>query len=290
VTASANEPAASIVIPAHNEAGVIGRLLESLPREIDGRPLEIVVGCNGCTDDTAKVARRFGAKVVEIATPSKIAALNAADEVTVAFPRLYVDADVVLTKKAVLDVIRTLSEGKVSYATLPCHLDLEGRPWTVRAYFDVWLRVMKLRVVDVGSGIYALSREGRARFGRFPNVIADDSFVRNLYTPTERLIVPTDPTIVEAPRTFRAVVRRRVRVVIGNMELAARRNRQSATASDEAVVPWWRAVVTRPTLIPAAAVYAIANTTAHFAARRQLASRRSIDWGRDDTTRPPAIQ
>jgi glycosyltransferase involved in cell wall biosynthesis len=288
VTESANEPAASIVIPAHNEAGVIGRLLESLPREIDGRPLEIVVVCNGCTDDTAKVARRFGAKVVEIATPSKIAALNAADEVTVAFPRLYVDADVVLTKKAVLNVIKTLSEGKVSYATLPCHLDLEGRPWTVRAYFDVWLRVMQLRVVDVGSGIYALSREGRARFDRFPNVIADDSFVRNLYTPTERLIVPTDPTIVEAPRTFQAVVRRRVRVVIGNMELAARRNRQP-TGRAEVVIAWWRAVITQPRLIPAAAVYAVANTTAYFAARRQLNSRRSIDWGRDNTTRPTSI-
>src|SRR5690349_20226188 len=90
---------ASIVIPAHNEASVLGRLLATLPADVDGRRLEVIVACNGCTDNTAAIAREWGATVVDVTTASKIAALNAADEVAVTFPRLYVDADVVLTPK-----------------------------------------------------------------------------------------------------------------------------------------------------------------------------------------------
>ncbi len=50
---------------------------------------------NGCTDRTAEVARSFGGvRVVEIDTPSKTAALNAADEIATGDVRVYMDADV----------------------------------------------------------------------------------------------------------------------------------------------------------------------------------------------------
>jgi len=283
-------PVASIVIPAHNEASVIERLLDSLPTEVGGRGLEVIVACNGCTDDTAEIARRRGLKVVDIETPSKIAALNAADEIATAFPRLYIDADVVLTPKTVTDLIRTLGEPGVLCAAPPYRLQLDGRPWTVRAYFSVWLQVMRVRAGYVGSGVYSVSEQGRKRFGKFPNVIADDTFVRNLFTRDERRIVDTDPTLVEAPFTLRALFRRKVRVTIGNMELRARAGDQPAAAAAEVGIPWWRVVLGRPTLIPAGVVYAFVNAAAHYAAHRQLRRKGSIDWARDGTTRStPAV-
>jgi glycosyltransferase involved in cell wall biosynthesis len=66
----------SVVVAAHNEAAVIDRCLASLVAP----GVQVIVAANGCTDDTAAIARRTpGVEVVELATPSKIAALNAGD-------------------------------------------------------------------------------------------------------------------------------------------------------------------------------------------------------------------
>ena len=77
---------ASVVVPAHNEEAVIGRLLTSLAEGLDGARLEIVVACNGCTDRTADITRDHGAEVVEVDELSKIAALNAGDAAARAYP------------------------------------------------------------------------------------------------------------------------------------------------------------------------------------------------------------
>jgi 1,2-diacylglycerol 3-beta-glucosyltransferase len=55
----------AIVIPAHNEAGVIRRCVESLQAQTFDRGLyEIVVIADNCTDDTAAVAASAGATVL----------------------------------------------------------------------------------------------------------------------------------------------------------------------------------------------------------------------------------
>ncbi|MYT19449.1 glycosyltransferase, partial [Streptomyces sp. SID7760] len=79
----------SIVIPAHNEGRVIGRLLDALLADAPASGPDIVVVCNGCTDDTAAVAGARGprVRVVEIPTPSKHTALRVGDEHARGFPR-----------------------------------------------------------------------------------------------------------------------------------------------------------------------------------------------------------
>ena len=243
------------------------------------------MACNGCTDNTADVARIHGAAVIEVEAPSKISALNAGDDAAVAFPRLYVDADVVLTSKTITDLIQALSEPGTLCVAPPYQLELAGRPWAVRAYFSVWLRLMALRNGHVGSGVYAVSERGRARFGRFPNVIADDTFVRNLYNRTERRVISTDPTIVQAPLTLRALLRRRIRVNIGNLQLSAHPEYRALPGSVEAVIPWWRVVIASPQLMPASIIYAAVNSVAHIAAHRQVKGNGPVDWARDNTTR-----
>ena len=63
-------PRMSVVIPAHDEEAVIGRLLSALTGHPRSAELELVVAANGCTDGTVDVARSFGASVtvVEVAS------------------------------------------------------------------------------------------------------------------------------------------------------------------------------------------------------------------------------
>src|SRR5437899_623595 len=93
----------SIIIPAHNEAGVIEATLGSLLGCHLDRPMQIIVVANGCGDDTATRARAFaqssqGAiEVLEIPIGGKINALNAGDRAAKYFPRAFLDADIQLS-------------------------------------------------------------------------------------------------------------------------------------------------------------------------------------------------
>src|SRR5688572_10876558 len=164
---------ASVVIPAHNEAGVIADLLRALREGVEPGDLEIVVACNGCTDDTAAIARDHGAVVVEVPEASKTAALNAADAVATTFPRAYVDADVVIPGRAIVCIAKHLSRAGVLFASPPVEVDVRGRPWPVRAFFEVWQRTPYVRERQIGSGVLVFSSAGRARFDEFPDVVAD---------------------------------------------------------------------------------------------------------------------
>lgn len=61
---------ACILVPAHNEAGILGETLERLVPVLPDHVRVLVVADN-CTDETAEVARTFGVAVVERHDPSK---------------------------------------------------------------------------------------------------------------------------------------------------------------------------------------------------------------------------
>ncbi|MFD5540872.1 glycosyltransferase family 2 protein, partial [Streptomyces sp. NPDC127079] len=165
----------SIVIPAHNEARVIGRLLDSLLA--DSPPGEagkagdraddpdIVVVCNGCTDETAKIAAARGprVRVVLFPVPSKHAAMRAGDDHARGFPRLYVDADVVITGAGVRALAEPLEDGTSGIlATAPDRrIPLASCAWRVRAYYQVWQRLPAVRDGLFGRGGGAGGRAGR---------------------------------------------------------------------------------------------------------------------------------
>src|SRR5512142_3102283 len=91
-------PTAGVVIPAHNEAAVIGRCLTRLLADAQPGEFEVVVACNGCTDDTASVASDAapGVRVLRLDKASKSLALQAGDDAASVLPRLYLDADIEL--------------------------------------------------------------------------------------------------------------------------------------------------------------------------------------------------
>jgi glycosyltransferase involved in cell wall biosynthesis len=110
----------SFVIPAHNEAALIGRTLAAVhdSARAVGEPYEVVVADDASTDGTAALARDHGARVVavnhrRIAATRNAGARQAAGEVL-----FFVDADTVVTARAVRAATRALRRGAVGGGAL----------------------------------------------------------------------------------------------------------------------------------------------------------------------------
>src|SRR4051794_38339182 len=135
----------SVIIPAHDEAHVIGRCLSRLLDDARPGELEVIVVCNGCRDRTAEIASRFaGVIVLEGAIASKTAALNMGDEAASAFPRLYLDADVQLTIHDVRALADPLRAGELATSPVP-RMDFSLSNWAVRAFYRLWLGLPYVR-------------------------------------------------------------------------------------------------------------------------------------------------
>lgn len=216
---SGGGPAASVVIPAHDEEAVIGRCLATLLDDAANGELEVVVVANGCSDRTAEVARTFApsVRVIEIPIASKTAALNAGDLVATTFPRLYVDADVEISSASVRCVLETL--GATTFCSAPRMVaDLRGTSWFARWFNQAYASLPYMADDLVGGGVYALTEVGRRRFDTFPDLTADDLFVRNLFSDEERRTAPCGEFVVRPPRTLQGLLAVRRRTYRGNAE------------------------------------------------------------------------
>ena len=203
----ARDPVASVIIPAHNEAEVIGRCLDALFAGIEPAEMEVIVVCNGCADDTAALARSSGhpVRVIELQTASKVSALREGDMAARTFPRLYLDADVVLSGSSARKVAERLNAGAVA-ARPPVVYSSSQSSAPVRRYFRARSQMPSLLGSLWGAGVYGLSAAGRGRFGDFPDVTADDLWVNLLFELDEVEIVDCEPVVVSVPRRTRDLV------------------------------------------------------------------------------------
>src|SRR6185312_6038650 len=111
-------------------------------------------------------------RVVEIPTASKTAALNAADSMASYYPRIYLDADIVVSPRLVRALGEALSAPGVHGAVPRPEMDLAASSWPVRAFYRINSRLPVFRGRLFGRGVIAISKDARARFGAFPEIIA----------------------------------------------------------------------------------------------------------------------
>ena len=209
-----------MIVPAYNEAAVIKRTLAPLSRAAVDGFIELVVVCNGCTDDTAEFARSVpGVRVVELEQGSKPAALNAGDEVATLWPRLYLDADIQISAGAVLAVLDRLAQGDVLAARPECRYDSDGASALVRSYYRARQRIPQHKLAMWGAGVYGLSAKGHQRFGVFPVVTGDDLYVDTQFDAGEKAVVATDPSVVKTPADAKSLLAIRRRSHRGTAEL-----------------------------------------------------------------------
>ena len=208
---------ATIIVPAHNEGLVIGRLLTQLVSAAQPGELDIIVVANGCTDNTVEVAGTFEpqVRVLSIPVASKREALRAGDHAALGFPRVYVDADVELGTEDVRALYNALRRPGTLAAGPQRVLPMSGRSWLVRWYYDIWTRLPEVRSGLFGRGVIAVNAEGYERVASLPPLLSDDLAVSLIFAPGERTIVPGARVVVHPPRTFGDLLRRRVRASTG---------------------------------------------------------------------------
>ncbi len=216
----------SIIIPASNEAAFIGPCLTAL---LASGPVaaEVIVVANGCQDDTAAIARGFaeraaargwGFQVLDRAEGSKPGALNAGDAAARGVVRLYLDADIIVTPHLLPRISAALTRPDPIYAGATPRIP-PARSAVTRAYARFWATLPFARSVAPGFGLFAVNAAGRARWGAFPAIIADDTFVRLQFLPHERLQIAAT---YDWPMTegFAALTRVRRRQDAGMAEIA----------------------------------------------------------------------
>lgn len=287
----------SIVVPAHNEGRVIGRLLDSLLAGGPADEIDIVVVCNGCTDDTAQVAAARGdrVRVVEVPVPSKHAALRAGDAHARGFPRLYVDADVVLGPADVRALTAPLDGSSEILATAPGRdVPLAGCPWRVRAYYRVWTRLPAVREGLFGRGVIAVSEQGYARIAALPAVMADDLAASLAFAPQERLVVDEARVVVQPPRTWADLMRRRIRSATSSAQLESVQKQEQGDGAgpgpDRPSARTSRADLgallrSEPALLPSVVVFLAAAVAARRGSAKAIRTQDFGTWLRDESSR-----
>lgn len=213
----------SVIIPAHNESALIADCVRSVLA--DGiEDLEIIVIANACKDDTAERARAVSpaVRVIETATPGKTNAINLGERGATRFPRVFLDGDIVLRPGALRSLLATLGDD-IHLASPPPEFTLERSSWGVRRFY----RALECndyfgKGAPNGSGTFALSEQGRKRWGEFPNIVADDGFVGLHFTPAEKATSPGPGAIVRPPIDLPTLIRIKARARLGTRELLAR--------------------------------------------------------------------
>jgi glycosyltransferase involved in cell wall biosynthesis len=237
---------ASVVIPAHMEEAALPRQLASLlNQDLAGHRLHVVVIVNGSTDATAEAARAFADRfrsaghhldVVELDFPSKAEALNVGDRVASTFPRIYLDADITLSKNAIHRTIDVLAASGTPLLAAPKALVADCTGVVSRHYGRLWSQLPYIREQVAGVGFYAVNEPGRRLFQQFPAQLgADDKFVRLHFAKEEAVVLEDASFCIYLPERLGELIRVRGRWTRFNFELA--RNRTDLARRDRP--RWW---------------------------------------------------
>ena len=235
----------SVIVPAHNESDYIRPCLESLlAQTLDGAAWEVIVVANACRDDTVAVcerhAERFAARgvayrVLDIPEGGKTRAMNAGDAVAAGGMRAYLDADIVCEPELLAQLVAALDRDAPVYASGRMRVP-RAESTVTNLYAGVWSELPFMTRGVPGAGLFAVNAAGRARWGAFPDTYSDDTYVRLLFTPEERVGVPAafDWPMVEG---FWTLVRNRKRQNAHTRDIHARYPDLRANEDDKTLAP-----------------------------------------------------
>ncbi|MEF8788140.1 MAG: glycosyltransferase family 2 protein, partial [Planctomycetota bacterium] len=224
-----SQPSVSIIMSAYNEETVIQRTLEScLNSDYPADRLEVVVGLDGCTDDTEERARQYEDRGVRVLNfnerRGKISVLKDCVRRATGDIIVFTDANTRIEPDAVQKLIRHFENPQIGAVCGELRLERsesgenrEGFYWR----YEVALKTLESRlngVLGANGSLYALRKE------LFPDLTPDivtDDFVIPMKVKQQGYDVTYDPEAVAREKVAGSAgdeYRRRVRIGAGNWQ------------------------------------------------------------------------
>lgn len=280
---------ASVIIPAHNEQATIGDCLAAAAVASAGIDLDIVVVVNGCTDQTAERVRAFSdqtpeltIRVIETSVGSKANALELGRVATAEGCRIYLDADIVVSREAFSSVLETLEIEGIEGSAPSIDLEIPvGATWPLQQYASIWKQAPYFSSNLIGSGFYGLTADAQARIGSWPSLIADDLVALCHLEVSERKTAEGSFRHT-LPNRLRDVAKVEVRREAGRLEFQAWADAEGrAVAEENPGGSWLKDLAKQPSFLPGLVLFVGVKVLAKVRAKRAF-NRNDIAWGQDE--------
>ena len=213
---------ATIIIAAYNESSVIRHTLQSLLKNQPINNFQILVICNGCSDNTEHIIQNEFNTVLchTIPQASKSLAIRYAESLNPGFPRLYLDADIALRSTDATSLIQYAENQPDAALIIPSSLvDTQHCDALVKRFYRAWYNTPFVRQLGFGAGTYLLNQAARSRFHIWPELIADDGFIRSQFLSQEIHVLKQHQVRVKAPKNTNTLIKVKARSKLGNIEL-----------------------------------------------------------------------
>ncbi len=193
----------SIVIPTYNEEDFLPRLLESIEAQ-DFKDYEVIVADNHSMDDTAEIALKYGARVVEGGLPA--VARNRGASVARGEYFLFLDADTFLPDGFLKGVFERFEEDYIDIC-IPALKPIDSKKAIYRTLFDfanTYFRLMEYIKPQGGGACIFVTKRMHKRIGGFNEklVTSEDHDYINRASKIGRFRVYSDIFIYVSVRRF----------------------------------------------------------------------------------------
>lgn len=170
----------TVVVPAHNEEKYVVRCINSIKRAADhfGRPVEIIVVCNRCTDKTMELAQANGARTLINEQRCIAAVRNTGIKAARGRYILTIDCDNRMTKGTIKEAYRMLKSGKFIGGGAPIRFERYSLP----LYLNDYMCRGAFALTGLYCGMFWASKQSFEAVGGFADkrAMEDVQTARNL--------------------------------------------------------------------------------------------------------------
>mgnify|MGYP001599390298 CR=1 FL=1 len=131
----------SIIIPACNEEKYIEETLKNIPKQY-----EVIVVCNGCTDDTEKIAKKFPIKVITTNNRGTSLAKNIGAKQSLNEMLIFLDADIIINEK----ILKAIENTHYDFGTIKLFPNKKN----IKSLIYIFIKNTKAKYVSGGGVIF----------------------------------------------------------------------------------------------------------------------------------------